>query len=399
MVALTTSLRLMAGALAFDQALAVLVLTPEFFLPLRQMAVKYHMGTAGKAAGERVFAVLDGQGKEGKVGKEGQRDRGAGGRSDASFPARAGLLTEPALSSSARAGLPTEPVLRSPARAGLPTEPAPRSPAWAGLPTEPAPRFDLGFDDVWYAYPAKPNRRQALDGLPPSEGATRAALQGFSCAIPHGQTTALVGATGAGKSTVANLLLRFIDADAGQITVGGVRLDNIDCAAWRRQVAYVPQLPHIFHGTALDNIRLARPEASLDQVIAAAGAARAHDFILALPQGYDTPLGEGGARLSGGQRQRLALARAFLKDAPVLLLDEATASLDAESEALIRDALARLMAGRTVLLIAHRLELAFDAHQIVVLHAGRAVETGNHATLLAQDGPYAHLVHSYTNDE
>ena len=164
-----------------------------------------------------------------------------------------------------------------------------------------------------------------------------------------------MGPTGAGKTTVASLLLRFIDADAGRISVGGLPLDGIDRAMWRGQVAWVPQLPHLFHGTVADNIRLARPEAGMDAVIAAARAAHADEFIEALPRGYDTPLGEGGARLSGGQRQRLAIARAFLKDAPVLILDEATASLDARSEALIQDALARLMAGRTVLIIAHRL--------------------------------------------
>jgi ABC-type multidrug transport system fused ATPase/permease subunit len=268
--------------------------------------------------------------------------------------------------------------------------------AQAGLLTEPAGPYDVLIEDVWYAYPDRARSGQPLQRLPTPEDASRAALRGFSCAIPHGRTTVLVGATGAGKSTVANLLLRFIDPDAGQITVGGVRLDSIDRAAWRRQVAVVPQLPHLFHGSVLDNIRLARPEAGLEDVIAAAQAAHAHGFIQALPQGYDTPLGEDGARLSGGQRQRLALARAFLKDAPVLLLDEATASLDAESDALIRDALARLTANRTVLLIAHRLELAFSADQIVVLDAGCAVETGPHATLLAQNGLYTHLVASYT---
>jgi ABC-type multidrug transport system fused ATPase/permease subunit len=134
----------------------------------------------------------------------------------------------------------------------------------------------------------------------------------------------------------------------------------------------------------------------MDEVIAAAQAAHAHEFIQALPQGYDTPLGEGGARLSGGQRQRLALARAFLKDAPMLLLDEATANLDMRSDALIRDALARLLANRTALIIAHRLELAATADQIVVMEAGRAAETGTHATLLAQNGLYTHLVATYT---
>lgn len=354
MVALEASLRLMNGAMSFDRALAVLLLTPEFFLPLRQMAVKYHTGTAGKAAAQRVFGVIDAPaGEEGKKGKEvraAEDQHGAG----------TGLCAA----------------------------------------AEPAPlRFDIRFEDVRFAYPSPAQSWQLAEKLPTQEPDLRPALRGLSFTIPHGQTTALVGATGAGKSTTASLLLRFIDPDAGQITVDGERLDGIDAAAWRRCIAYVPQLPHIFHGSALDNIRLARPEASLDEVIAAAQAAHAHGFIQALPQGYDTALGEGGARLSGGQRQRLALARAFLKDAPLLLLDEATANLDAESDALIRDALARLLADRTVLLIAHRLELAAAAGQIVVLDAGRAAEIGDHAALLAQNGLYAHLVASYTNEE
>ena len=337
MVALEASLRLMNGAMSFDRALAVLLLTPEFFLPLRQMAVKYHMGAAGKAAAERVLAVLDERGET--------RETSA---------AQAGLLTEPT-----------------------------------------GPHFDIRFEGVWYTYPAR-RRWQPSEGLPTVDDAGRAALHDLSFTMSHGQTTAIVGATGAGKSTVVSLLLRFIDADAGRITVGGVRLDKIERSAWRRQIAFVPQLPHLFHGTALDNIRLARPNASLEEVIAAAQSAHAHDFIQALPQGYDTPLGEGGARLSGGQRQRLALARAFLKDAPLLLLDEATANLDAESDALIRSALVRLTAGRTVLLIAHRLELAAVADQIVVMDAGRAVEIGAHSALLAQNGLYTQLVASYT---
>jgi ATP-binding cassette subfamily C protein CydD len=335
MVALEASLRLMSGGITFDRALAVLLLTPEFFLPLRQMAVKYHTGTAGKAAAERVFAVVDGPGKEGeRIGGSEAQDR-----------------------------------------------------AWAGLLTEPA---EICFADVWFAYPPRgEDSRQLAENW-------ATALRGLTFTIPGGRTTALVGATGAGKSTAASLLLRFIEPDAGQITVGGAALAGSDPAAWRRNIAYVPQWPHIFHGTALANIRLARPEASMDEVIAAAQAAHAHEFIQALPQGYDTPLGEGGARLSGGQRQRLALARAFLKDAPMLLLDEATANLDMRSDALIRDALARLLANRTALIIAHRLELAATADQIVVMEAGRAAETGTHATLLAQNGLYTHLVATYT---
>jgi thiol reductant ABC exporter CydD subunit len=353
MVALEASLRLMNGAIGFDQALAVLLLTPEFFLPLRQMAVKYHMGTAGKAAAERVFALLDeGRGAEGTGGTQ-----GTGATRDA------------------QAGPP-----------GM----------VPNLLTEHADRYDVCFADVCYAYPPQLRSWHPSERAPTSDGESRAALHGFSCTIPHGKTTALVGASGAGKTTAATLLLRFIDPASGRITVGGVDLLAWDRAAWRQLVAWAPQLPHLFHGSALDNIRLARPDAGLDQVIAAARAAHAHDFIQALPQGYDTPLGEGGARLSGGQRQRLALARAFLKDAPVLLLDEATANLDAHSEALIRDALARLVAGRTVLLIAHRLELAYSADQIIVMDAGRAVETGTHTELLVQNGLYTRLVASYT---
>jgi ATP-binding cassette subfamily C protein CydD len=342
MVALEASLRLMSGAIGFDQALAVLLLTPEFFLPLRQMAVKYHMGTAGAAAAQRVLAVLDEQGGTGRT-------------------------------SAVQAGL--------------------------GAAAKLADRHEICFEDVWFAYPAQAQRWQSSERLPTFHGGGRAALQGLSCVIPHGKTTALVGATGAGKTTAISLLLRFIDPAVGRITVNGIDLTAWERTAWRQRVAWVSQMPHLFHGSALDNIRLARPDASLGQVIASAQAAHAHDFIQALPQGYDTPLGEGGARLSGGQRQRLALARAFLKDAPMLLLDEAAANLDAHSEALMRDALARLMTGRTVLLIAHRLELAYDADQIIVMDAGRAVEAGTHAALLAQDSLYARLVANYTQGE
>ena len=345
MVALEASLRLMNGALPFDRALAVLLLTPEFFLPLRQMAIKYHAGATGKAAAGRIYAILDTPLRENQqIGKSANRQI------------------------SISAYQPSDAAADRQMRALV--------------------RFDICFDDVRFAYPAP-----AAEGSPGN--GQRPALQGFSLTIPHGQTVALVGPTGAGKTTVASLLLRFLDPHAGRITVGGLPLDSIDRAMWRGQVAWVPQLPHLFHGTVADNIRLARPEAGMDAVIAAARAAHADAFIEALPRGYDTPLGEQGARLSGGQRQRLAIARAFLKDAPVLILDEATASLDARSETLIRDALARLLAGRTVLIIAHRLTLAYAADQIVVMDAGRAVETGSHRALLAQDGLYRRLVATY----
>jgi ATP-binding cassette subfamily C protein CydD len=239
--------------------------------------------------------------------------------------------------------------------------------------------LDIRFDHVSFAY----------------DHGQRPALRDCSLHIPHGQKIALVGATGAGKTTVASLLLRFIEPHDGSITVNGISLSEIDPAAWRSQVAWMPQQPHLFYGTIADNIRLAKSGASPAEMIAAAQAAHAHEFITKLPQGYDTPIGEQGARLSGGQRQRLALARAFLKDAPFLILDEATSQLDAESEALIQDALDRLLRDRTVLIIAHRLKLVYRADQVVVMQQGRAIEAGKHDALLAQDGVYRRLVASY----
>jgi ABC-type multidrug transport system fused ATPase/permease subunit len=202
---------------------------------------------------------------------------------------------------------------------------------------------------------------------------------------------ALVGASGAGKSTLASMLLRFVEPDAGGITVDGRPLDAIDLHAWRASVAWVPQRPRLFHGTVADNIRLARPGASDEAVAHAARAANAAEFIERLPQGLESAAGEAGSRLSGGQRQRIAIARAFLRDAPVLVLDEATSYQDEASEEAIVDALERLMRGRTVLVIAHRLHLAQRADRVAVLAGGRVVEAGPPATLLSAGGPYRRL--------
>ena len=226
---------------------------------------------------------------------------------------------------------------------------------------DPPVRLDLRFEDVHVAF----------------DSGTRPALAGFSLEVPQGKTVALVGATGAGKSTVADVLLRFVEPDAGSVRAGGVPLQAIDPRCWRTRVAYVPQHPSLFHGTIADNIRLARPDATHEEMVAAACAAHAHGFVSELPAGYATAVGEGGVRLSGGERQRIALARAVLRDAPLLILDEATSHLDPESEALVLEALACLRQGRTVLLIAHRLELARDADLVAVMHAGRVVETGS----------------------
>lgn len=221
-------------------------------------------------------------------------------------------------------------------------------------------RFDLRFERVGVAY----------------DGGARPALRGFSLLVPHGSTVALVGETGAGKSTVAALLLRSVEPDAGVVLAGGVPLADIDPVAWRAAIAWVPQHPSLFHGTIADNIRMARPDATDADVIAAARAAHAHAFVSSLPGGYATPVGERGVRLSGGERQRIALARAVLRDAPLLVLDEATSHLDPESEAQVLEALARLRRRRTAVVITHRLGLAGDADLVAVMHAGRVVEVG-----------------------
>jgi ABC-type multidrug transport system fused ATPase/permease subunit len=206
---------------------------------------------------------------------------------------------------------------------------------------------------------------------------------------------ALVGPSGAGKSTVAYLLLRFVEPDRGTIRAGDRPLRAYPAAAWREQVAWVPQNPYLFHGTVAENIRLARPGASAEQVRQAARQAQAHLFVEALPRGYETLIGERGSRLSGGEAQRIALARAFLKDAPLLVLDEATANLDPEVEALVQEAMGRLLQGRTTLLIAHRLSTVYRADRILVMDRGRIVEEGKHAALVRQGGLYGRLVGAY----
>jgi ATP-binding cassette subfamily C protein CydD len=238
--------------------------------------------------------------------------------------------------------------------------------------------FDtLRFERVSYAY----------DGQRP-------ALRDVSFHIERGQKVALVGPSGAGKSTVAHMLLRFIQPDGGFISVDDTPLDAIPAQHWRSQLAWVPQRPYLLHATAADNIRLGCPQASMEAVVEAAKLARAHEFISALPQGYETLIGERGARLSGGEAQRISLARAFLKDAPCLILDEATSYLDPENEAQMVETMARLVRERTVLVLAHRLSTVADADQIVVLDKGRVVEVGTHQALAQQSGLYRSLIHA-----
>ncbi len=317
-VAVQIGLRVLYGHLGFEEAFFVLLLAPEFYIPLRMLGTRFHAGMSGVAAAGRIFAVLE---------------------------------TQPAVTAGGRTDIPAD--------------------VW--------PAGVLRFENVSYAY----------------DGGQRPALHGVELTIEPGTYTALVGRSGAGKSTVVHLLLRFAEPTWGQILLGDEPLRALAPAAWRRQIAWVSQRPHLFNASVLENLRLARPEATLDEVIWAAEQAHADGFIRELPQGYNTAIGERGARLSGGEAQRIALARAFLKDAPLLLLDEATANLDPEHEQLIQQSMARLLRGRTALIVAHRLSTVTRADRIVVLDRGRVVESGSHADLLAQGGHYHRMLVAY----
>ena len=244
------------------------------------------------------------------------------------------------------------------------------------LPLPTPPRGEVAFADVHFAYPTRIH-------LP--------TLHGVSFRVRQGEKLAIVGPSGAGKSTIFHLLLRFYDCTAGNITLDGVRLVDLDPGELRARIALVPQDSVMFATSARDNIRFGRPDASDADVMRAAEHAHAAAFIAALPQGFDTSIGERGVMLSGGQRQRIAIARAILRDAPLLLLDEATSSLDAESEASVQAALAHLMRRRTTLIIAHRLATVLSCSRVLVMDHGRIVEEGTHAALTSSSGLYARL--------
>ena len=232
---------------------------------------------------------------------------------------------------------------------------------------------DLVFDSVTFSYGENP------------------ALSGVSVRLPAGTVCALVGPSGAGKSTFANLVPRFYEAGSGAVTIDGIDVRAMRLADLRGNIALVSQEPVLFNDTILNNLLLGRPGATRAEVEAAARNAHAHEFITAFPDGYDTVVGERGGRLSGGQKQRLAIARAFLRNAPLLILDEATSALDSESEAAVQDALKKLVVGKTVLIIAHRFSTIRDATHILVFDAGRIVAQGDHATLYAGNALYRSL--------
>lgn len=321
LVAVTIGLKLLYFKMDFQQAFFLLLLAPEFYLPLRQLGTHFHAGMAGSAAAERIFAILS--------------------------------LAKPREKMKGEISLPHQQQMK------------------------------IVFENVHYAY---------NDG-------ERAALRGVSFVMKPGETVALVGASGSGKSTIASLLLSFMCPDKGNIFINGIDLANIRVEDWLSQVAFVPQSPHLFHSSVADNIRLGRENATLAEVIEAGKNAGAHEFIMNLPNGYDTLVGEGGHGLSGGQGKRLAIARAFLQDAPFLLLDEATAGLDPQNEAVIDEALHRLMQERTVLIIAHRLTTVYKANHIIVLHEGKKVEAGSHDELMKAQGLYSQLVMAFRGEK
>jgi ATP-binding cassette subfamily B protein len=233
---------------------------------------------------------------------------------------------------------------------------------------------EVVLDDVRFAYG---------NGVP--------ILHGISLRMPAGRTTAIVGATGSGKSTLIKLLLRFYDVTGGAVRVDGHDLRDLDMSDLRRAIGLVSQDVFLFHGTVAENIAYGSFGATREAVVAAATVAEAHDFIMDLPEGYDTVVGERGQKLSGGQRQRISIARAVLKDPPILILDEATSSVDNETEAAIQRSLERISRDRTTIVIAHRLSTVRNAHHIFVLDKGRIAEQGRHDDLVAHDGPYATL--------
>jgi len=337
LVAVTIGLRLVNGTLSFSEGLFLLLLAPEFYTPLRTLGLNFHAGLSGVNSAVRIFEILDlslMSAEENSEEKEKEKDKDKDNQERDNTNEK-----ELALFSNVH----------------------------------------ISFQHVGLTY---------LGGETP-------ALKDINLSLFSGEKVALVGPSGAGKTSIAQLLLRFIEPSEGNIFVNGKLLNSISLKNWREQIGYVPQNPYLFAGSIADNIQFGRPSATIQEVMCAAKESLAHEFISDLPNGYDTLLGEGGTRLSGGQAQRIAIARVLLKDAPLLILDEATSSLDSASEYAVQQALKRLMQGKTALIIAHRLSTVRQADRILVLDYGQIVEQGNHEKLMRKQGLYCQLVSEY----
>ena len=340
-VAVEIGLRLLYGQLAFQQAFFILVITPDFYLPLRQLGLRFHAGATGVSAARAIFEILD-------IPLT-NNARVPGIDSDSLTPRSRDFATQP----QEGRGHPQQNIK---------------------ITNPPA----IIFQKINFHYPGRAND----------------ALNDTSFTAYPNQVTALVGASGSGKSTCLQLLLRFFEPQSGQINVDDRPLNSTDPAAWRRSVAWVPQQPYLFQGTLADNLRIAKDNATEVEIRRAVQLAELAEWVESLPQGFNTVLDERAVKLSGGQAQRLALARAFLKDAPVLLLDEPASHLDLDLEDRIENTVCRLCQGRTVILIAHRMQTVQRADQVVVLESGRVIECGSHFDLLASRGLYARFFSS-----
>lgn len=315
-VAVEIGLRLLSGGMQFENALFLLIIAPEFYLPIRQLGARYHAGLEGVSAFGRIASILS-MGKESKTENKGTQ-----------------------------------------------------------LDKDNAP---IKFENVSFVY--KDRNENAVSNL--------------NFEIPQNKITALVGETGSGKSTIVNMLLRFIEPSQGNIKYGSTSISSIDESVWREMISWVPQHPHLFYESIYENIRIANPQASQNNIIEASKKANIHSYISSLPEDYESIPGERGSKLSGGEIQRIALARAFLRDLPILLVDEPTGNLDPLTEELILGSLNELMQGKTVLIIAHRFYTIRQADNIVVLKNGNVVETGSHAELADSGGEYRKLFNDY----
>jgi len=316
-IAVGVGIRLLGDHITFFPALFVLLLTPDFYLPLRQLGLRFHAGKEGISASKDIFFLLD------------------------------------------------------------KAEETP-NPGQGKMPENLLKEQDIRFDNISYTYP----------------GALAPAIEGITCSFPPGKTTAITGPSGSGKSTLVSLLLRFVKPEKGAITINGTSIDSFSAEAWLSRIAWVPQHPFLFNASIRENLLLARKNADDAELRDALAHAGLDELLKNMPEGLETIIGEQGARLSGGEAQRLALARAFLRNAPVLVLDEPTSNTDPLLERSLRNAMHRLMEGRTVIIIAHRQETIRNADSIIVLRDGTIAQSGTHEELVASGGYYSSVSHA-----